>query len=64
MIRNTCVGPAYWAETELIGDRDEVDSYEGEIVGDEDLLCSPTGVVVSGVTEDNHAETDTKSRDH
>ena len=55
MIRNTCVGPAYWAEAELIGDRDEVDSYEGEIVGDEDLLCSPTGVVVSGVTEDNHA---------
>ena len=63
----TGVRPAYRAETELIGHRDEVDSDEGEIVGNEDLLGPGSVVVVvvvGGVAEDDHAQTDAESRHH
>ena len=53
----TCVRPAYWTETELVGDRDEVDSDEREIVGNEDILVPGSVVVVEvgGVAQDDHA---------
>ena len=55
----TCVGPAYWAQTELIGHRDEVDCYEREVVGHEGAPClhSAVVVVVSCVAQDDHAQT-------
>ena len=58
----TCVGPAHRTEPELIGDRDEVDSNEREIVGHEDLLspASVVVVVVGGVAQDDHTQADTE----
>ena len=55
----TCVGPTYWAQTELIGHRDEVDCYEREVVGHEGAPClhSAVVVVVSCVAQDDHAQT-------
>ena len=59
----TCVGPTYWAQTELIGHRDEVDCYEREVVGHEGPPCPPrvVVVVVSCVAQDDHTETHAQS---
>ena len=60
----TCVGPAHRTEPELIGDRDEVDSNEREIVGHEEVLCPAHVVVVGGVAEGDHAQTHAESGHH